>query len=309
MRAVLVVGAVALLLTGCGAEKAGAPTGGHSTRAVAMESAPMAADAAAPEAEPAHGGGEGGAPGQTQTPPGAPMLAYVYGATLEIPSGKVEAVMQAHIGACERAGPKLCQVLGSNVSRSGDDQIYANLNLRAEPKWLATFRGSLDGDANKAGGRITEQSVQSEDLTRAITDTEARLRAQKTLRDRLQQILRERPGKLQELLETERELARVQGEIDSMESMLAVMRERVAMSMMNLNYQTKPTVVSGGTFDPIINAFNDFVGLMAGVVGFMIRAIAVALPVILVLGVPLWLFLRWRRKKREMRENQTKTGF
>lgn len=271
-----------------------------------MKSAPTVAGeaamdvAAAPERAMGGGAPEGGetpAAGPGAAPAGAPMLAYVYGATLELPFRTVRATMAKHEAQCRAAGPAVCQVLGSSVAASGEEQMYGALQIRAEPRWLETFRNGLEAEARGAGGRVRETSVESEDLTRQIVDTDARLRAQKVLRDRLQQLLRSRPGKLSDLLETERELARVQGEIDSAESQLAVMRQRVATSLMNLAYQSKPTAVTGGTFEPVADAFTEFAGIVMMGFAFIIRLVAVLIPVGVVVAPLVWLFLRWRRRR------------
>lgn len=292
MRAIVVVTVLALSLGACSRDakmmEASAPTS-----AVAEYAAQDAAEAR---------GGEGASGAPAQNDPdatvGAPMLAYIYGVSLEVPLRSVRSMMNAHDEACRKAGPRVCQVVSSSVNAEGEDRMYGAITLRAEPRWLETFRNGLEGQAKDAGGRLREQSVTSEDLTRQIVDVTARLNAQKTLRDRLQQILRTRPGKVQELLETERELARVQGEIDSAESQLAVMRQRVDMSLLNLNYASKPTAVTGSVFEPVGDAFTEFFAIVMLGFAFIIRAIAVAIPVGLVV-VPLgWLFLRWRRGRK-----------
>ncbi|MDX2233317.1 MAG: DUF4349 domain-containing protein [Hyphomonadaceae bacterium] len=283
----------ALALAGCSQRDAAAPAPemaavGAATQAFADgEASP--ADAAAPPPE-------AGAPARTPGA-GAALMAYVYGATLEFPTREVRAAMARHEAACRAAGPATCQVLGSTVNAVSDEQIYGTIQLRAEPRWLEGFRAGLEGDARGAGGRVRETSVASEDLTRQIVDIDARLRAQKTLRDRLQQLLRARPGRLADLLETERELARVQGEIDSAESQLAVMRERVATALLNLGYQSRPNAVTGGTFAPLAEAFTEFFSIVMLGFAFIVRLIAVLIPVGVVLAPLAWLFLRWRRAR------------
>ena len=76
------------------------------------------------------------------------------------------------------------------------------------------------------------------------------------MRDRLQELLRDRPGRLSDLLEIERELARVQAEIDSRESIMAALKLRVAMSTMTLNYQPKYTAASESIWRPLGDAFS-----------------------------------------------------
>lgn len=261
---------------------------GIATRAA---EAPMAADAQAAAPAPASGGG----PILTPQPS---YLAYQYATQIEAPAAKVEPLMQAHEKACRQAGPQLCQVLGASTNSSGPDYVSAQLELRAEPKWLQGFRDGLADQAKAADGRIRGASVTAEDLTRQIVDTEARLRAQKTLRERLQALLKDRPGKLADLLETERELARVQGEIDSQESELAVMRARVAMSRLSLSYESKPNPVTGGAFEPIGEAFNNFLRVVAQGFASLIYVFAAVLPFVIVGGPLAWLALRWWRGRK-----------
>lgn len=313
MRTVITAAAMAFVLAGCSAD--------HAPMATTEESAPMAADAVYAPQMAAASGGEGArmedaaaappasppAPGEPSGPVvgAAPMLAYVYGVTLEVPSRGVRPIMTTHEQACLTAGPRVCQVINSSVNANGEDSVFGQVTLRAEPRWLETFRKGLEGQAKEAGGRVREESVSSEDLTRQIVDTTARLNAQKTLRDRLQQILRTRPGRLADLLETERELARVQGEIDSAESQLAVMRERVAMSILNLGYQSKPSAVTGGAFAPVTDALTEFFSIVMQGIGVIIRLIALLIPVALVV-VPLgWLLLRWRRVRKAKKATET----
>jgi hypothetical protein len=155
----------------------------------------------------------------------------------------------------------------------------------------------LESQADEAGGRLTSQTVQSEDLTRQIVDTEARLRALTALRDRLQELLRSRPGRLSDLLEVERELARVQGEIDATQSNLAVMRTRVAMSELTLNYQSAPRPVGSDTLEPLRHALANFLGIVVAGFAAIITIIAGLIPVAVVVVPLVWLALRWRKRR------------
>lgn len=236
-------------------------------------------------------------PGQN-TPAGPVMLAYAYSMAIEAPLKSVPALAKTHEQACIAAGPNVCQVLGSTNSSSGDDSVSAHLSLRAAPAWLTTFRTQIESDARKSNGRVRSNSVTSEDLTRSIVDTTAQLNAQKTLRGRLQELLASRPGKLSDLLDVERELARVQGEIDSRESELAVMRQRVNMSTLDIDYQSETQAVASGVFEPLVSAFKNIVGNI--VIGFaaMITIASAVLPWLVVL-IPAFIYGRrfWRKRR------------
>ena len=121
---------------------------------------------------------------------------------------------------------------------------------------------------------VTDSSTNAVDLTSQIIDTDAQLKAQKTLRDRLQNLLETREGELDELLNVERELARVQGQIDSYESNLANLRQRVSMSDIYLSYSANVSpgfavclastlTGSGGFFGNVAYALSGIVNLFA----------------------------------------------
>jgi hypothetical protein len=225
------------------------------------------------------------------------FLAYSYGVGLEIPSQRLSDVMDRHAQACQAAGPRQCQLVGSNRSGDPDSYMEGYVSLRGEPQWLRAFMGGLSAQVDEAGGRIISQNTPPEDLTRQIVDTEARSRALTALRDRLQELLRSRPGRLADLLEVERELARVQGEIDAIQSSLAVMRTRVAMSELTLTYRSAPRPVGSDTFEPLRNALANFLGIIVAGFAAIITVIAGLIPVAIVVVPLVWLALRWRRQR------------
>lgn len=273
-------------------------------RSSSSASTPVAADAAA-VAPAAQGGatreaaGRASPPAQPGTPPQqpgspqtatAPLLAYTYYYELVAGTDRIRALMLRHQAACNQAGPLVCQVVSANESKSDEDNFTGALQLRAQPAWLQRFRDGLEADAQNAGGRVAGSRTESEDLTRAIVDTEATLRAKTALRDRLQTLLATRQGDLEELLAVERALAEVQGEIDAYQSNLAVMRTRVATSTLNLTYRSRGVTSDPGALEPVTDALSSFVGLMAGTLGVIIRLVAVLLiPGLIVWGI-LWLF-------------------
>ena len=135
--------------------------------------------------------------------------------------------------------------------------------------------------------------MNADDLTRQIVDTDARVKALRTLRDRLQTLLEEKPGEVGDLLQVERELARVQGELDATQSNLAVMRERVDMSVLNIRYETERKAVSPGVFTPLNEAIRDAASIFFESIATLIRWLVAALP-FAVVGLPLlWLGKRF----------------
>ncbi|MFC5372692.1 DUF4349 domain-containing protein [Brevundimonas faecalis] len=285
MRKELVWAAAAsALLAGC--QPAGRQQADESADVALVEAAPPA-DTAASAPTTAAGG---------PTPIVAPSIAYAYRFGLELPAEAATTLMAKHEQACIAAGASACQVIGSNSSRVGRDSVQASLEMRATPAYVARFRATLDGEAKGAGGRVAEQAVESEDLTRQLIDTEARMRAMETLRDRLQQLLATRSGPLEQLLQVERELARVQGELDATRSALAVMRTRVQTSELDVTYRAAGQLAPDSALRPVTDALGQVAHLFMSTLAALIMVLAAALPLLLVIAPLAW--LGWRRRQR-----------
>lgn len=243
------------------------------------------------------------------------MIAYEYGYGLSAPQDKVRGLIARHEKACRDAGERNCQIIESSAHEQGDYGVEARLVLRAGPAWVAKFRGGLAADVAQSDGRVTSSRVSSEDLAREIIDTGSRLKAQTTLRDRLMALLATRPGKLADLIELERELARVQGEIDSAQSQLTYAQGRVATSKITLNYESRDVLARDNLWSPLGSALGDFLGLMVGVIAVLIRVVAVVLPLGLVGWLVLWIFRKplsrmteRRRARRAEKQSQNKAS-
>jgi hypothetical protein len=255
----------------------------------------------------------GGGPQQNGQPPVDPnaarQIAYTYFYGFRVPTGNMEGLLNAHKAACEQAGVAKCYVVNSNISGLGEDSANGQLVIKGSREWIDSFKASMEDSLKKFGAELDSNNSSAEDLTVQILDTSARLNSTKTLRDRLQALLKDRPGRLSDLLDIERELARVQAEIDSTESILAAMKLRVSMSTLTLNYQAKYSAVSESIWRPLGDAFSGFlpnvVASLAGIVEF----ISSVLLWLVLGGAVIWLVLwRWRRgraKKRAMAASET----
>ena len=232
---------------------------------------------------------------------GRQYIAYSHSLGMRLPVKSIEPVMQGHVAACNEAGPSVCIITNSWFNTYSDDEASASLQLRATPDWIETFLNGVDAEAEQANGEVTNRQTTAEDLTVSIIDTDARLNAQQTLQKRLEELLANRDGELGDLLATERELARVNGEIDSLKSSLKTLMLRVQMSQLSINYETKRNPVSQGALSPIANAFGDFFYNLSSALAAVITAFAIGLPWLILIGAFLWIWLKliWPRIRRK----------
>jgi len=259
-------------------------------------SAPAAEAALAPTADAAAKADT--APAAAPVGVSIPQLAYVYKYALAAPPQKVRGLVSKHEQVCWAAGPTVCQVTGSNVREDGPDKISATLTLKAQPAWLRTFRAGLQDDTKAAGGRMVTSDTTSDDLSGDMVDTEAALRSQVILRDRLEATLKTRKGKVSELFEMEQQLAQVRGQIDATRSHLAMMKGQVATSELRIDYRSEGIIAPTGSLAPLGAAAGDVVGIFVFTLAFLIRALAVIAPVAGLGALAWWVTKLLEQRKR-----------
>ena len=254
-------------------------------------SAASAADAAADKAA-----GQPDAASAAQPQPRTPMLAMAYKLALAVPSDQVRPMMESHQDACERAGPTQCQVMGASADAQGRDDEVADLNLRATPAWMRSFRARAELDVKDAHGRVIQSGTEAEDLAKAIGDTQAGQKTRAEEAARLKDLLQRRTRHLDDSLAVEQEIARVQDELNSQASSLQDMQDRVALQTLSIHYQTLAGVAPTGANAPVISAARSFWGNMMGVLGALLVIVSYLLPIALVVGTAAWLIHRTTRR-------------
>tara|TARA_Y100000052_G_scaffold26765_2_gene32382 strand:+ start:6390 stop:7268 length:879 start_codon:yes stop_codon:yes gene_type:complete len=230
------------------------------------------------------------------------FLAYTHNRTISVPTDDLKALLDQHTKICMDAGPQNCLVTNSNVNGLGTEYANGHLSLKAAPDWALPFLDGLPEALSDADATVSASSTSATDLTSQIIDTDAQLTALKTLRGRLQTLLENRDGDLSELLSVERELARVQGQVDSYEANLANLRQRVAMSDVYLNYEAKVSPVSQSVWRPLTSAFDDFFEGVAEALGGIVRILPFLIVWIPLLAGLFWIGLLIKRallKKRD----------
>jgi hypothetical protein len=162
----------------------------------------------------------------------------------------------------------------------------------------------LDGamERIKGMGKVEDVSVSADDITDQYYDLEIRIENQKQLEKRLIELLKRPTNKLSDLLDAERELARVRTQIDSMEGRKRLWDNQLAYSTLYVNVQEPmPTVAGdeGGAFRTLMRSFgeaaNNFVLMIAGIIAAS-GAIVPLVAVFVFLGWLIIKLLRWRKK-------------
>lgn len=117
--------------------------------------------------------------------------------------------------------------------KSDQGESSARLTLRIP---AAAFRAAVT--TLEELGKVTHRDVRGEDVTEEYVDVEARLKNKLVLRDRLKQLL-DKAVDVKDVLAIETELNRVQGDIDSMEGRIKLLKNQVDLATVTLNLERK----------------------------------------------------------------------
>ena len=145
-------------------------------------------------------------------------------------------------------------------------EVNAGGNTGSGRTLTATLRVPADQlDATlaeiKALGRVESESQSGQDVTSQYVDLQARLGNARNTEERLTDLLRNRTGKLSDVLAVEQELDRVRGEIEQMEAERKNMSNQVSYATLNANitedYRAQLQVVPPSTSSRLGNAAID----------------------------------------------------
>lgn len=153
----------------------------------------------------------------------------------------------------------------------------------------------------RALGEVQTETTDAADITDQYVDVAARLASAQALEKRLHELASSRTGTVAEVLEVERELARVRGEIEQYEGRIRLWDDQVSLSTLTIQLWTKQPAIVGpaapGFDDKASSAFDDSIAALSDAgEGIALGVISVLpwLPIMLPLG---FLGHRWWRRR------------
>jgi hypothetical protein len=200
-----------------------------------------------------------------------------------IRTGEISIEVASYEKAAQEA-TRLAESLGgyvadSHSTRASDGKERGTLTLRIPAE---RFGESLVGV--KGLGTVRAQNVSAQDVTKAYTDLETRLRVKRETADRLREILKARTAGLSDILQAERELARVTEEIEQLEGERRFYDQQVALSTLKLELDEPGADAKPSALAPIREALGDALRILSGSAAGIVYLTAVLVP---------WLLAAW----------------
>ena len=186
------------------------------------------------------------------------------------------------------------EIISSNKGGIDFGQPYANIRIRV-------LSGNLDSAINefkKLSTKIISENIYTNDVTEEFIDTEARLKIMKSTEDRFNSLLL-KSETVEEIIQVEKELMRIRGDIESLEGRLNYLSKTTDTSEINLNLneQVPITGESWKINDSFTSALQNLSSFAKWLADFIINII-VFIPAIIVIALII-IFLRKLIKNRK----------
>lgn len=230
------------------------------------------------------------------------------------PAANSEAPMIAHSGSLTILVRDFAAARASlNLILARCGGYSANLTVDTPENGQRHFQASLRIPANhldlavadlKMLGRTLNESQSGEEVTQQHADLAARLQNARETEQRLRTILQQRTGKIDDVLQVEEEIARVRGQIESMEAEQRMLEHRVDFADVNLQFfeeykeQFNPSPISTSSRlrNSFVEGMRNASGTLLGLALFLEEFGPAILIWSLILGLPAYFV--WRRYRR-----------
>lgn len=194
-------------------------------------------------------------------------------------------------------------VTSESKQRQAVDPAQRATDFKLVVRVPATQFGVALDEIKNLATNVPEEKATGQDVTEEFIDLEARIKTQKALETQFLGIMRQ-AYKVEDALEVQRQIAEVRTEIERLEGRKRFIENRSSLATITVNIQApKPVLVTTttGFGHSLREAVSESVEVASGLVLFFVRFMIVMLPVLLFVGLPTTLLLRFivRRAKRE----------
>jgi hypothetical protein len=186
----------------------------------------------------------------------------------------------------------------------GQEVPQASITIRVPAERLEEALARIEAESDRLP---LSKNVQSQDITSEYTDLQSRLKNLEAAEAQLIEIM-DSANRTEDVLNVFDQLTRVRGEIEVIKGQIQYFEESARLSAISVelipNEVVQPLTIGG--WEPvgvIKNALQSLIGALQGLVNVLIWFALFILPILIVVGVPLYFIIRglrnWRRRRKQ----------
>lgn len=153
-------------------------------------------------------------------------------------------------------------------------------------------------------GKVMNQNISGKDVTEEYMDSEARVKTQRELENRLLKLLQEKTARLTDVVDVEQKLAGVRENIEKTEGRMRYLKDQASYSTLAVSvYEPSMLVTStgGGFFYELGRGFEKGLTGFTSVLSALITFIIAFLPILIILYLIFILVRKYLRKRKEVK--------
>lgn len=287
-RAVALLALLALVLSGCAAAKVAEPVASDRTT-MNYESPVMPDEAGMAESA--------SMPASSGSAEVAPRRLVIQNANLSIVVAKpLDALDQIAALATEFKGFVVSSESHKLTLDQGQEVVEANITIRVDSTQLNTVLERIHALTSNPDEDVLSENVTGEDVTKEYVDLESQLRNLQATEAQLQKIM-DQATKTEDVLSVYRELSSIRGQIETTTGQMKYYEEAAALSSISVYIRAEEAVqpLQVGGWKPVgtaRNAVQALVDTLQFLGSAVIWIVIYILPVVVVIGLPIWLIVR-----------------
>jgi len=178
-------------------------------------------------------------------------------------------------------------------------ELSNNLTIRVNSEHFTSLMEDLKGQ----GEFVKNVSVSSDDVTEQYIDVTSRLKTKKEVRERYIDILKNKTGKISEVLEAEEAIRKITEEIEAKEGQLRYLKDKIKYSTINLRiyekvtFRDEPDSYEKSFGSKVLQALENGWGIITTLVLVLINI----WPLVLIGGIFIWRW-KWLRNKQKKKK-------
>jgi hypothetical protein len=236
------------------------------------------------------------------SPSAAPGVAFNYAYDFNLGDDRISATQEAHAAACENLGLARCRITGMSFNVNQDEDVTAELDLKLDPAIARQFGKSAQQSVEAKDGKLIRLAIGSSDEGAVMQQASRQRTDASTQLPQLQQELAKTKPGTQGRADLLNQIEALQQRAAEQSHAIEASQVALASTPMEFHYYGRGGV-PGFRGNPIRAAWQTFLTTVVWLVGILLQAAAVLLPVAIVLAlfVALWrtppvrAFRRWFR--------------
>ncbi|MFO7679144.1 MAG: DUF4349 domain-containing protein [Chloroflexota bacterium] len=196
-------------------------------------------------------------------------------------------------------------VVSSSVYQYSDTAMTGDIMVRVPAEGFASATEAVRGLAIE----VRSETTSGQDVTEEYVDLSSRLENLESTAARVRSFLDEAKT-VEEALAVNQELSRLEGEIAVIKGRMQYLSQSAAFSTISVHLTpdeaARPVEIAGWRPEGVAkDALESLIGFLQFMVEALIWVVIFLLPVLIILGIPLWLVVRYVRKRRGNRKQLT----